>query len=193
VERHPLSERFHELLALCGELHDKKQSDYGRADDPFANIKASEDFGMPAWVGAILRANDKMRRLQKAAQQVVSGEGVSMENEAIEDSFFDLAVYALIAQVLFEESQKRYVVQTTSSDVFEAPLGVSATIGRAIANYSASRFALPYEIVHNDSRLDAVDRMFGIRVRAEPLVSPGKIYLIDDPPGHIGEEYSLDD
>lgn len=93
------SERFHELLDEIGELHDKKQSDYGRPTDPFANVRASEDFGVEGWVGALVRANDKMRRLQKAAQ------GGTLANEGVVDSLMDLAVYALIALVLYEEGE----------------------------------------------------------------------------------------
>jgi hypothetical protein len=95
--RHPLSERFHAILKELGALHDKKQADYGRADDPFANVRASTDFGIAGWVGALVRANDKMRRLQKAAQ------GGALANEGVLDSLNDLAVYAVIARVLYEQ------------------------------------------------------------------------------------------
>ena len=93
----PGDPRFHEVLALLGELHDKKQNDYGMPDDPFANVRASEDFGVPGWVGCMTRANDKMRRLQKAAQ------GGTLANEIVADSLQDLAVYAIIGLILFEE------------------------------------------------------------------------------------------
>lgn len=100
---HPNSFRFHQLLDIMGETHDLKQADYGRADDPFANVRASEDFGMPGWVGALVRANDKMRRLQKAASQVLAGEPVNMALDGPLDDLLDLAVYAVIARVLYEE------------------------------------------------------------------------------------------
>ena len=95
--RHPMSQAFHDTLAAMAKLHDMKQSDYGRANDPFANVRASEDFGIEGWVGALVRMNDKMRRLQKAAQ------GGTMTNESVEDSFLDLAVYAVIGLVLYQE------------------------------------------------------------------------------------------
>lgn len=101
--RHPSSQRFHDVLAEWGSLHDAKQRDYGGNEDPFRNVRASEDFGIPAWVGAILRASDKMRRLEKAARQVLDGEEVAMANESIIDSFDDLGVYSGIARVLYEE------------------------------------------------------------------------------------------
>src|SRR5690242_20476207 len=45
MSRHPNSQRFHDILAELGELHDRKQADYGRGDDPFANVRASEEIG----------------------------------------------------------------------------------------------------------------------------------------------------
>ena len=95
--RHPLSQEFHNVLLELGNMHDLKQKDYGRPDDPFANVRGSEDFGIEPWVGAVLRGNDKMRRLQIAAK------GGSLSNEGIEDSLLDLAVYSTIGLVLYRE------------------------------------------------------------------------------------------
>jgi hypothetical protein len=97
--RHPNSQRFHDLLKEIGELHDRKQADYGRGDDPFANVNGSSDWGIRPWVGAMLRATDKIRRLQKYA---ADGQ---LANEGARDSFLDLAVYDLIALVLWEIEQ----------------------------------------------------------------------------------------
>lgn len=97
--RHPNSNRFHELLSELGELHDRKQADYGRGDDPFANVRATERWGMPAWVGAMMRANDKVHRLQSFA---TNGR---LANEGVEDSLRDIAVYSVIALVLFEQDR----------------------------------------------------------------------------------------
>ena len=97
VARHKNSARFHALLAEAGRMHDKKQADYGRTDDPFANVRASEEWGIPGWVGAMVRLNDKVRRLQALAQNG------RLSNESASDSFMDIAVYALIAHVLYEQ------------------------------------------------------------------------------------------
>ena len=94
------SAKFHALLKEIGDLHDKKQKDYGRDDDPFANVRASGEWGLPAWVGAMVRATDKVRRLQSYA---TSGE---LSNEGARDSFMDLSVYALIALILWEEDNE---------------------------------------------------------------------------------------
>lgn len=92
------SAKFHALLKEIGDLHDKKQQDYGQANDPFANVRGASDYGVAPWVGAMIRATDKVRRLMKYA---TSGK---LSNESARDSFLDLAVYALIALLLWEET-----------------------------------------------------------------------------------------
>lgn len=92
--------RFHKLLREIGELHDKKQEDYGRGSDPFANVRQSSEWGLAPWIGAMVRAGDKFKRLQKAAR------GGTMANESVEDSMMDLAVYSLIALVLYREENE---------------------------------------------------------------------------------------
>lgn len=95
--QHPSSIRFHQLLADAGAMHDRKSKDYGTDTDPFANVRASEEWGMPAWVGCMVRASDKVRRLQTFAAKG------SLANEPVADAFMDLAVYAIIGLVLFEQ------------------------------------------------------------------------------------------
>lgn len=99
--RHVGSERFHAILRSLGMLHDRKQQDYGRDDDPFANVRASSEWGIDGWVGAMIRATDKVRRLQTYARRG------SLANEGVVDAFDDLAVYAVIGRVLFEEDLGR--------------------------------------------------------------------------------------
>jgi hypothetical protein len=89
---------FSQILKEMQAMHDKKQADYGKTGDPFANVRASEDFGIEGWVGCMTRANDKMRRLQAAAR------GQNLKNESIEDSLLDLATYTVIALVLYRET-----------------------------------------------------------------------------------------
>lgn len=98
--RHPGSDRFHTILGDLGMLHDRKQADYGRDDDPFANVRASSEWGIDGWVGAMVRATDKVRRLQTYARRG------SLANEGVLDAFDDLAVYAVIGRVLFEEDNR---------------------------------------------------------------------------------------
>ena len=65
-------------------MHDRKQRDYGRGDDPFANVRASEEWGVPGWFGAMIRLNDKVRRLQALARNG------TLHNEPAYDSFLDI-------------------------------------------------------------------------------------------------------
>lgn len=129
--RHPASEKFHQLLAKLGELHDKKQSDYGRKEDPFANVRASEEWGcpncgkpIPAWIGAMIRLSDKIGRLKSVSF------GNKLSNESAQDSFEDTGVYALIAEILFAEwyapssplpTQPKVVVEIPHGTVFATP------------------------------------------------------------------------
>ena len=94
------SARFHEILRELGELHDLKQQDYGTEEDPFANVRGSSEWGIVPWQGAMIRATDKVKRLQKYARVG------KLANESVEDGFRDLAVYAIIALVLFEETKE---------------------------------------------------------------------------------------
>lgn len=90
--------RFHKVLKLLGELHDKKQMDYGSDLDPFANVRSSEEFGVQPWIGALVRLNDKVTRLKQFARKG------SLANESAEDSMLDIAVYAIIAYLLYQEA-----------------------------------------------------------------------------------------
>jgi hypothetical protein len=95
--------RFLDLLWEAGELHSRKQEDYGlegigsRKPDPFANVRASSEFGVKPWVGAFVRLNDKVTRLKAFARKGV------LANESAEDSMKDIAVYALIGLILYRE------------------------------------------------------------------------------------------
>jgi hypothetical protein len=100
LERHHNSIRFHELLKEIADLHDKKSQDYGHDKDPLANVRASEEWGVSPWVGTFIRLNDKIRRLQSFAKKG------SLANESAEDSMRDIAVYALLGLILYEEESK---------------------------------------------------------------------------------------
>jgi hypothetical protein len=48
--------KFLAILDEMRDLHVRKSQDYGTDADPLANIRASEEIGVPAWKGAWLRA-----------------------------------------------------------------------------------------------------------------------------------------
>jgi len=93
--------RFFKIIDEIKETHIRKSADYGTDEDFLANVRASEDWGIPAWVGTMIRANDKIIRLQSL---LVKGK---LENESARDSLIDLASYAIIALILMEEEERK--------------------------------------------------------------------------------------
>jgi hypothetical protein len=111
--------RFHELLEEIGRLHDKKQEDYGTDGDPFANVRGSAQFGVDPWVGALVRLNDKVHRLGEFSRKG------ALANESAEDSMLDIAVYALIALILYREQSGGYLEENNKQgNVFQEMFGI---------------------------------------------------------------------
>ena len=98
---HKSSCEFYQRLVEAAELHAKKQRDYGTGEDPFANVRATEKFGIPAWVGVAIRMNDKITRIQSMVKKG------SLANESVEDSLLDIGVYAIIALVLRQQDAEK--------------------------------------------------------------------------------------
>lgn len=96
-EPHP---GFHAVIEEVMAAHLSKGHDYGTADDTFANVRASEEFGVPAWQGVAIRMNDKMSRIKSFCRNG------TLKHESIEDAFLDLCNYAAIALVLYREAKK---------------------------------------------------------------------------------------
>lgn len=92
---------FYKVLQRMALLHAKKSGDYGSDNDILANLRSSEEFGVPAWVGAMIRANDKMIRIKNMAKRG------RLLNESVDDSLIDLANYTVLAIVLNEEADGR--------------------------------------------------------------------------------------
>lgn len=104
----PTSEDFHALLREMGELHDKKQRDYGAEGDPFANVRSAAQWGLAPSLGACIRIGDKVARLHSFYKR---GE---LANESVDDAYMDLAVYALIGLLLYREESAREEGETAA-------------------------------------------------------------------------------
>jgi hypothetical protein len=97
---HPTSQAFYDLCDSLKAMHARKSSDYGSAEDPLANIRNGAEFVCIApWKGAMVRLSDKVTRL---ATYNRTG---SLEYEGVEDTLLDLASYALLALLLYQEEQ----------------------------------------------------------------------------------------
>jgi hypothetical protein len=90
-------DKFHDILYEMSELHDQKAEDYGTEGDIYQNFRGSVKMGIDPWKGAFIRLCDKVQRIQKFAKDG------KLANESVIDSFNDLAVYAVICRVLYEE------------------------------------------------------------------------------------------
>lgn len=112
-------QHFNAVLDELRELHAKKARDYGTDEDNYANVRAGTVWGVPAWVSAMIRLNDKVLRLQSLAR---TGH---LENEGAIDSFNDIAIYSVIARELYEEA-------------IAAPAQTSATVPASSAHSAAS-------------------------------------------------------
>ena len=94
------SPEFHRIIRNIVDLHNKKNQDYGKTNDPFYNMRAAERYGIPAWVSCMIRSDDKSHRIQKAYTDGPE----SLANESVIDSFEDKIVYDIMALVLYRES-----------------------------------------------------------------------------------------
>jgi len=95
------SPKFHQVVQEMLALHDRKNNDYGADADPFANFRAAETWGVPAWKHVYLRIEEKLQRLRQFS---LKGE---LANESADDSVLDIAVLAAIAVVLFREANEK--------------------------------------------------------------------------------------
>ena len=91
---HPL---FYKIVDELCEIHSNKSHDYGGKADPLYNLR---QFG---WKGVVVREGDKFCRLKNFCEQ---GE-FKVKSESIIDTFNDMAIYAILGRVLFEEENKK--------------------------------------------------------------------------------------
>lgn len=104
-----MKQRFNEILKEMAELHEKKNKDYA-GDDYLSNFKMSEGMGIPAWKGVIVRMTDKLSRIMNLAKS----ENAAVASETTSDTLTDLAIYAILARMLIEESQANAPVEGNS-------------------------------------------------------------------------------
>lgn len=79
----------------------KKNIDYtNNNNDPFANFKASQIFGVAPEIGILIRMTDKMKRIETF---VTKG---NLQNESVEDSIVDMINYTVLLGGLIEQRKK---------------------------------------------------------------------------------------
>jgi len=95
------SKRFDELVEEIKKLYEMKNADYSEENDSLSNFKLSEKFGIPAWIGCLIRISDKFSRIC----QLATKSEPSVKSETIIDTLKDLATYSLICIELYEQWQ----------------------------------------------------------------------------------------
>jgi hypothetical protein len=96
--------RFYELLAEMGELHSIKNKDYTLGGDPMGNFNRVSDM-LTAWginCSPYAVAFLYMIKQLDAVGNMI-GQGYEGEVEGIKDRLMDIAIYSLLAIILYDE------------------------------------------------------------------------------------------
>jgi hypothetical protein len=94
-------ERFHEIVKEMVELHDKKNRDYAGNDYLSNFLMCEKHMGIPAWKGCLIRLSDKLSRIMNIART----DEIAVSDETVVDTLMDLAVYAIVTRILYENSK----------------------------------------------------------------------------------------
>jgi len=104
--------RFYELVDEMVKIHTAKNHDYAGIKDPLANLEACEEIGIEPWIGCFIRLMDKFDRIKNFVQQ----KELKVKSETIKDTFMDIAVYALLDYILYEESHGEMPDKTLAAE-----------------------------------------------------------------------------
>ncbi len=95
VYGHPM---FYKTLEAMAELHSRKAHDYAGDEDPLSNFRnVAKVIGSTDWEVSIMFLATKFFRLMNLLER-----GEEAENEPIEDTLMDLAVYAILTKIMRE-------------------------------------------------------------------------------------------
>ena len=97
------NKEFDDELDALKMLHDAKNADYSTLENPYKNLQATERIGVEAWKGIVIRLMDKFSRLE---EYCVKGE-LAIKSKGIDDTFADIAVYSILARILFRKEQEK--------------------------------------------------------------------------------------
>lgn len=108
--------RFDEIVAKMREKFVMKDRAYTNGQ-PFANIRRCEALGIPGSTGAFIRMSDKYSRLESLIALERSDPAFAAEAQALDetrmDNAFDLGVYAIIYQMLYQDEQNQKILSAT--------------------------------------------------------------------------------
>lgn len=120
---------FEALMIKMLTTYRAKNHDYDGSKAEFANCRSSEAMGIPAWKGVLIRMGDKFSRLVSFAKQ---GE-LKVKDESVEDTFIDMANYALIGHILYQDAKKAAQLEMSMRESNEKAKAVENEIRRESA------------------------------------------------------------
>lgn len=89
--RNPLHAHMRDTFAACLDISIAKNADYASNDDPLANFRACEQFGVKLTKGIMVRLSDKFARIGNLLIR-----GAKVRDEAIKDTIHDAINYLAI-------------------------------------------------------------------------------------------------
>jgi hypothetical protein len=95
-----LLELHDKTCGICRQVMEKKNTDYcGGSNDPFANFRITEVFGVHPATGLMIRMLDKMQRIRS----YVANGSMAVKSETFMDATEDLVNYAILLKGLLIE------------------------------------------------------------------------------------------
>ena len=92
--------KYYQFLEEIADIHEKKNGDYATVEDPLSNLRQCERLGVTSYIGTLIRMTDKFSRLE----QLINKEP-DVVGESVSDTLNDIANYALLARILWEEKK----------------------------------------------------------------------------------------
>jgi hypothetical protein len=128
------NKEFTNVLEELTELHNLKNQDYATTENPYKNLEGVERLGIPAWRGVVIRMMDKFSRLEEFCVK----EELAVKDETIEDTLKDLAIYSVLAMILY---RKRMEGANSDPDIMD---------WRFLATIHKKRKELEQELIENE-------------------------------------------
>ena len=92
---------FDDMLDELKMLHDAKSHDYSTPENPYKNLEGVQRIGIEPWRGIVIRLMDKFERLEGFCRT----RELAVKSESIEDTFKDIAIYSVLALILYRKEE----------------------------------------------------------------------------------------
>ena len=171
---------FTDVLEELTELHNLKNQDYATSENPYKNLEGVERLGIPAWRGVVIRMMDKFSRLEEFCVK----EELAVKDETIEDTFKDIAIYSVLAMILY---RKRMEGKSNDPDIFD---------WRFLASIHKKRKGMEQELIENErgkgnslfTNYDEQLPYHGHKLEYKPYVDTSELKIVKAKKNEVLEE-----